>query len=157
MTKKPPVSGMILTPVAQIWVSKNFFYGFYLYSMLVINASYHCMQFQGKRMNQTRENDWKPSFSLDFDPIWHKFDPPIFLCGVYLNYMLYILASFHCMQFQGKLMNQTWENGKKPSLGLGSLWPKFGPKIFLNGFYLYQMLDIVASYLCMQFQGKLMN
>ena len=54
-------------------------------------------------------------------------------------------------------MNQTWENGKKPSLGLGSLWRKFGPKIFFNGFYLYQMLDIVASYHCMQFQGKLMN
>ena len=71
--------------------------------------------------------------------------------------MLDIVANYHCMQFQGKLMNQTWENGKKPSLGLGSLWPKFGLKSFFNGFYLYQMLDIVASYHCMQFQGKLMN
>ena len=26
--------------------------------------------------------------------------------------MLHIVASYHCMQFQGKLMNQTWENGK---------------------------------------------
>ena len=26
-------------------------------------------------------------------------------------------ASYHCMQFQGKQMNQTLENGKKPSFG----------------------------------------
>ena len=31
--------------------------------------------------------------------------------------MLNIIASFDCMQFQGKLMNQTWENGKKPGFG----------------------------------------
>ena len=24
-----------------------------------------------------------------------------------------IVASYNCMQFQGKLKNQTWENGKK--------------------------------------------
>ena len=27
--------------------------------------------------------------------------------------MLYIVASYHCMQFQGKLMSQTWEIDKK--------------------------------------------
>ena len=27
--------------------------------------------------------------------------------------MLYIIVSYHCMQFERKLMNQTWENGKK--------------------------------------------
>ena len=27
--------------------------------------------------------------------------------------MLDIVASYHCMQFHGKLMSQTWENGKK--------------------------------------------
>ena len=31
--------------------------------------------------------------------------------------MLDIVASYHCMQFQGKLMKQTWENRKKPSFG----------------------------------------
>ena len=62
-------------------------------------------------------------------------------------------------------MNQTWENSKKPN---------FGPYFCLNLMcvcvcvcvcvcmcvwilYLYQILDIVASYHCMQFQGKLMN
>ena len=32
--------------------------------------------------------------------------------------MLKIVASYHPMQFQGKLMNQTWKNSKKPSFGL---------------------------------------
>ena len=36
--------------------------------------------------------------------------------------MLDILVSYHCMQFQGKLMNQIWENSKKPKFG-----PDFGP------------------------------
>ena len=36
--------------------------------------------------------------------------------------MLDIVASYHCIKFQGKLMNQTWENGKKTSFG-----PDFGP------------------------------
>ena len=34
----------------------------------------------------------------------------------------YIVASYHCMQFQGKLINQASENGKKPNFG-----PDFGP------------------------------
>ena len=42
-----------LAPLAQIWVPKTFFHGFYLYKMLQIVASYHCMQFQEKLMNQT--------------------------------------------------------------------------------------------------------
>ena len=29
--------------------------------------------------------------------------------------MLDIVASYHCIKFQRKLMNQPWENGKKPS------------------------------------------
>ena len=31
--------------------------------------------------------------------------------------MLGIVASYHCMQFQGKLINETWENGKTPCFG----------------------------------------
>ena len=68
--------------------------------------------------------------------------------------MLYIAASYHYMQFQGKLINQTLENGKKTSFR-----PDFGPfgPNFFCGFYLYYMLDIFASYYCVQFKGKLMN
>ena len=36
--------------------------------MLYIVASYRCVQSQGKLMNQTRENDKKPSFEPDFGP-----------------------------------------------------------------------------------------
>ena len=36
--------------------------------------------------------------------------------------MLDIVASYHCMQFQGKRIIQTQENGKKPYLG-----PDLGP------------------------------
>ena len=67
--------------------------------------------------------------------------------------MLGIVASYHCRQFQGKLMNQTSENGKQPSSSpnFGPFGPNLGP------IFLWWMLDIVASYHCMQFQGKLMN
>ena len=51
------------------------------------------------------------------------------------------------MQFTGKLVNQTWEYSKK----LNSR-PNFGSPIV--GLFIYQMLEIVARYHCMQFQGK---
>ena len=43
--------------------------------------------------------------------------------------MLDIVASYHCMQFQGKLMKQTWENRKKSSFGtdFDPFKPKFDP------------------------------
>ena len=53
--------------------------------------------------------------------------------------MLYIVASYHFMQFQGKLMNQTWDNGKTPSFGLdfGPFDPNLGSKLFFRKFQLY--------------------
>ena len=39
--------------------------------------------------------------------------------------MLDIVASYHCMQLQGKLMNETWENGKKCSFNRDFV--PFGP------------------------------
>ena len=36
--------------------------------------------------------------------------------------MLDIVPSYHCMQSQGKLMNQTGQNGKKPSFS-PQFWP----------------------------------
>ena len=56
--------------------------------------------------------------------------------------MLDIVASSHCVQFQGKLVKQTWENGKKSSSrpDSGSFWPKFGlQKIFLQ---ILPLLDV---------------
>ena len=56
--------------------------------------------------------------------------------------MLGIDASYHCMQFQGKLMNQTWKNGKKPSVrpNFGPIQPKFGPKDLS---WVLSLLDVI--------------
>ena len=35
--------------------------------------------------------------------------------------MLDINASYHCMQFQGNLMNQTWKNDQKKKTILGPI------------------------------------
>ena len=64
------------------------------------------------------------------DQIW---SPKNFLCGFYLYYMLEIVASYHFLQFQEKLKNQTWENGKKSSFR-SDFGPNLGPKFFFMGF-----------------------
>ena len=69
--------------------------------------------------------------------------------------MLDIVASYHCVQFQGKLMTQTQENSEKPHFGpdLGPLGPNSGRQIlfFFSKIWLRKSLDIMASY-----QKKLM-
>ena len=49
--------------------------------------------------------------------------------------MLDIVASYYCMQFQGKLMNQTWENGEKTSFGTD--FGLFGQKKSFHKLYLH--------------------
>ena len=46
--------------------------------------------------------------------------------------MLVIVTSYHCMEFEGKLMNQTWENDEKPSFGFdfGLFGVNLVPKTF---------------------------
>ena len=58
--EKMPKENILLDPIlaalAQIWVVRIFFFcflGFYLYLILETVASYHCLLFQGKQMNQT--------------------------------------------------------------------------------------------------------
>ena len=67
--------------------------------------------------------------------LWTKFRNKFFYHRFYLYYYLDIVACYHCMQCQGKLMNTTWKNDKKPSFG-----SKLGSHNFLQGFYLYCML-----------------
>ena len=85
-------------------------------------------------MNQTWENGKKPSFGSDFDLFCPKFHTQIFFHDFYLHLILYIAASSHSMQFQGKLMNQIWENDKKPSFGLD--FDPFGPNSGCQNFFL---------------------
>ena len=56
------------------------------------------------------------------------------------------------MQFQGKLMNQTSENRKKPSLG-PILAQIRATKIFFK-IWLCQSLDVMVSYHHVQYQKK---
>ena len=54
--------------------------------------------------------------------------------------MLDIAATCHCMQSQGKLMKQTWENDKKSSFGTG--FGPFGPNS--GGQFLFQKSGSVS-------------
>ena len=77
---------------------------------------------------------------------------------LYVTYMLDIVAGYHCMQFQGKLMNQTWKNGKKklvlgPILAhLAQIWVTN----FLKKIWFCQSLGIMVSYYHVQYEKKLM-
>ena len=53
-------------------------------------------------MNQTSENDKKPSFGPNFGPI--------FFSKIYLCQSLNIMVSYHHMQYQKKLIVQSWAN-----------------------------------------------
>ena len=53
--------------------------------------------------------------------------------GLPILSMLYVVASYHCMQFQGKLMNQTWEKCRKPNFGL--ILARFGPNLVPQNFF----------------------
>ena len=132
---KKPSFGTDFGPFGPNLDPPNFFYGFYFY-MLDIVASYDCMQFQGKLMNQTWENGRKPSFRTNFCHFGPNLGPQIFFMDFVS--MLDIVASFHSMQFQGKLINQTWENGEKPSFGtdFGPFGPNLDSKIFSINFTL---------------------
>ena len=94
--------------------------------------------------------------------IWPKFDLQNFFVWVLLLLMLDIVASYHRIQFQGKLVIQTQENSKKPhsELDLGLLGPNSDHSFFFFFFFfskiwLGQSLDIMFSYHHVQYQKKL--
>ena len=68
-----------------------------------------------------------------FGPFGPNLGPIFFFHRLYLHFMLDFVPSYHCMQFQGKLMNQTWEHVKKPSFrtDFGPFGPNLGPKLFI--------------------------
>ena len=123
--------GLILARFGSNWFPKSFLCGFNIYYMLYFVASYHCMPFQGKIMNQT----WKVANILVLElilvPLAHILAPKILFHEFSLYEMLYIVVNYHCMQFQGKLMNQTWENDKKISFGI-DFGPNSGRQLFFQ-------------------------
>ena len=84
-----------------------------------------------------------------------SFDPNLGPKNVFHGFHLDIVASYHCMQFQGKLMIQTQENGGKPHFrpDLGLLRPNSGHEIF-SKIWLCQSLDIMISYHYVQYRKK---
>ena len=93
--------------LAQIWSPKIFLVDFTSDGLLDFVASYHCMQFQGKLINQIWENGRKPSFGPNFGP---KFGLLNFLSKIWLRQSLDVMVSYHHIQYQKKLMIQSWEN-----------------------------------------------
>ena len=87
-------------------------------------------------MNQTWKNDKNPSFRIDLGPFRPNLCPKTFFPQFYFYYMLDIVTSYGSMQFQGKLMNQTWENSGKPSFrtDFGPVSPNLDSKIFFINF-----------------------
>ena len=61
--------------------------------------------------------------------------------------MLHVLASYHCMQFQRKIINQTWEYCKKISFeaGFGPFEQNSGREICFFNIWLRQSPDIMVS------------
>ena len=74
----------------------------------------------------------KANFRSNFGLFLQNLISKIFLCGFYLYQMLYIVISYHYMQFQGKLVKQSWENHKKNASSDLDL-------VDFRGFYLYYM------------------
>ena len=65
------------------------------------------MQFQGNLMIQTQQNGKKPHFGPDLGPLDPKSGLEIFFSKIWLRQSLYILVSYHHMQYQKKLMIQS--------------------------------------------------
>ena len=72
--------------------------------------------------------------------------------------MLDIVTSYYRMQFQGKPMIQTQENGKKPHFGpdLVPFNPSSGRQFFSQKIWLRHSVDIMVRYQHVQYQKKLM-
>ena len=64
-----PISGLILANLAQIWAPKIFLMSFTTTRYYIV-TSYHCMQFQGKRMIQTQLNDKKLHYGPDLGRLY---------------------------------------------------------------------------------------
>ena len=114
------------------------------------------MQFPGKLMKQTWRNDKRPNFRTHFVPFGQDLGSPIFFFVGFtsIRYLLYNVVIYHCLQFQGKLVNQTWENDKKPNFR-SNFGLYFDHQILFSKISLRQSLDIMVSYHHVQYQKKL--
>ena len=101
---------------------------------------FHCCKLSlyalSRKTNEPNLRKWqKPSVKTEFGPFSPNLGPKKFSCGFYHHSILDNAASYHCRQFQGKLINQTWENGKKISFGPD--FDPFGPKSGRQFFFFF--------------------
>ena len=75
--------------------------------MLDIVTGYHCMQFQGKRMIQTQENNKKPHLGLIYARWIQIRLVHHFFFKVWLRKSLDIMVSYHRVQYQENLTIQS--------------------------------------------------
>ena len=73
-------------------------------------------------MKKAIENIKKPNLGPDFGLFTPKLEPPKIFLQFYFHQLLTIVSSYYRMQFKVKLVNEAWENDKKPNFG-----PDFGP------------------------------
>ena len=90
------------------------------------------VKYQGKLMIQT----WKMSINLISGPI---LDPRFFFMSFTSNSSYKLVQAIILCNLKGKLMNQTWENDKKPNLRLD--FDPFGPKLALSNLFLVALLS----------------
>ena len=102
------------------------------------------VQYQGKLMMKTWENDEKPNFGPNFGP------------QKSFSWVFPLLVVRNCSKLSSYAI---YKKSNKPNLR--KWWktffpfgPNLGPQFFFRGFYLDQMLETVACYNCMQFQEK---
>ena len=111
--------------------------------MLDIVPKYHCIQFQGKLINQTCENGKKPSFGHDFGPFGPKFDPQ-------KNFLWFLplLDIIYCYKLSLYVMSrktneQNLRKAKMPKKP--SFWPYFGPKWGRQIFFFFKNLTSLVT------------
>ena len=112
-----------------------------------------------KKTHEPNLRKWqKLSFGANFGPFSTNLGPKTFFQRFYLYNMLEIVARYHCMQFQRKQMNETWENDKKLTFGpnFGAFVQNLGCQNFFSKIWLCQSLDFMVTYYYVQYQKKLM-
>ena len=133
----------ILQCLPQIWAPIFLFVGFTSTSTQTLIHPIILGKFNGKLMNQTREMAKKTNFGPGFGQFGTNFNQNFF-CGCYIHQILTIVSNFHCMQFQGKLRNQTCEMTKKTQFQ-AQFWP-LRPKLGLPNVFKKNLAQSVTTY-----------
>ena len=149
---KTLASGVILAQIRPVLPKKK------LFSILHLQDVMHCYKLLlyaiSRKTNESNLRKWQKTYFWDW--FWNlrpKFGPQTFFCGWCLYKMLEVVISYHCMHFHRKLMNQTWENGKKPNFRF-DFGPNSGYQHLFKKIWFCQSLDIMVSYHHVQYQNK---